>query len=198
MFKTQAHLHIFSTSISGFQRHYSSPLDPFSLPLRPPPGSLSSTIYPRWSQWTSPPPYASSTSCKRAQNKPKYHHIIYLLQRFVVPDSLEPYANIDKGRPQLATSWENMLNLKAMDAEQLRQHGHKMIAFIVDYYKTIESFPVLSHVEPGYLRKTLPDSAPTRGKQLMFIAGWSSHTGMKSKDEEVDFHQQDIQVKVIP
>ncbi|CAI9259934.1 unnamed protein product [Lactuca saligna] len=30
-------------------------------------------------------------------------HIIYLLQRFIIPDSLDPYANIDIGRPQLAT-----------------------------------------------------------------------------------------------
>lgn len=34
-----------------------------------------------------------------------------------------------------------------MDAEQLREYGHKMVDFIADYYKTIENFPVLSQVE---------------------------------------------------
>ncbi|GKD88759.1 tyrosine decarboxylase 1, partial [Tanacetum coccineum] len=34
-----------------------------------------------------------------------------------------------------------------MDSEQLREHGHKMVDFIADYYKNIENFPVLSQVE---------------------------------------------------
>lgn len=34
-----------------------------------------------------------------------------------------------------------------MDAEQLREYGHKMVDFIADYYKTIENFPVLSQVQ---------------------------------------------------
>lgn len=42
-------------------------------------------------------------------------------------------------------------DLKAMDAEQLRECGHKMVDFIADYYKNIESFPVLSQVEVFYL-----------------------------------------------
>ncbi|KAL7602611.1 phenylacetaldehyde synthase [Lactuca sativa] len=64
---------------------------------------------------------------------------------------------------------ENGLNLKAMDADQLREHGHKMVDFIADYYKTIESFPVLSQVEPGYLRKLLPDSAPVQPESLQAV-----------------------------
>ncbi|XP_056851042.1 phenylacetaldehyde synthase isoform X1 [Raphanus sativus] len=50
--------------------------------------------------------------------------------------------------------------LKPMDSEQLREYGHRMVDFIADYYKTIESFPVLSQVQPGYLHNILPDSAP--------------------------------------
>ncbi|XP_024018421.1 tyrosine decarboxylase 1 isoform X2 [Morus notabilis] len=56
--------------------------------------------------------------------------------------------------------------LKPMDAEQLRECGHKMVDFIADYYKTIENFPVLSQVQPGYLHKLLPDSAPTHPDSL--------------------------------
>ena len=37
--------------------------------------------------------------------------------------------------------------LKPMDVEQLREYGHKMVDFIADYYKSLETFPVLSQVE---------------------------------------------------
>lgn len=35
-----------------------------------------------------------------------------------------------------------------------------MIDFIADYHQNIEKHPVLSQVQPGYLRKRLPESAP--------------------------------------
>lgn len=34
-----------------------------------------------------------------------------------------------------------------MNAEQLRECGHRMVDFIADYYKGIENFPVLSQVQ---------------------------------------------------
>ncbi|XP_054800292.1 tyrosine decarboxylase 2 isoform X1 [Prosopis cineraria] len=59
--------------------------------------------------------------------------------------------------------------LRPMDAEQLREQAHKMVDFIADYYKTIENLPVLSQVEPGYLRMLLPDSAPNYPESLQGI-----------------------------
>ncbi|KAH1129846.1 hypothetical protein J1N35_001224 [Gossypium stocksii] len=59
--------------------------------------------------------------------------------------------------------------LKPMDAEQLREYGHKMVDFIADYYKTIENFPVLSQVEPGYLRNLLPNSAPNQPDSFQHV-----------------------------
>ncbi|MED6147516.1 Tyrosine decarboxylase 2 [Stylosanthes scabra] len=56
-----------------------------------------------------------------------------------------------------------------MDSEQLREHAHKMVDFIADYYKTIENFPVLSQVQPGYLEKLLPDSAPDYPEPLEHV-----------------------------
>ncbi|KAK6937712.1 Pyridoxal phosphate-dependent decarboxylase, partial [Dillenia turbinata] len=56
--------------------------------------------------------------------------------------------------------------IKPMDAEQLRESAHKMVDFIADYYKTIENFPALSQVEPGYHHKLLPDSAPYHPEPL--------------------------------
>ncbi|KAL5712096.1 hypothetical protein ACHQM5_014300 [Ranunculus cassubicifolius] len=66
-----------------------------------------------------------------------------------------------------------------MDSEQLRENAHKMVDFIADYYRDIESFPVLSQVEPGYLSKLLPDSAPEQPEQLRNVL-------------------DDIQVKILP
>ncbi|KAH6823944.1 Pyridoxal phosphate transferases superfamily protein [Perilla frutescens var. hirtella] len=62
-----------------------------------------------------------------------------------------------------------MDELKPMDAEQLREYGHKMVDFIADYYKNIENFPVLSQVQPGYLRELLPDSAPVHPESLQDV-----------------------------
>ncbi|KAG5055428.1 hypothetical protein JHK85_007938 [Glycine max] len=59
--------------------------------------------------------------------------------------------------------------LRPMDAEQLREQAHKMVDFIADYYKTIEDFPVLSQVQPGYLGKLLPDSAPDSPESLQNV-----------------------------
>ncbi|CAN6485813.1 unnamed protein product [Victoria cruziana] len=53
-----------------------------------------------------------------------------------------------------------------MDAEQLRECGHKIVDFVADYYKSIESFPVLSQVKPGYLKEILPQSAPIHPESL--------------------------------
>ncbi|KAF5180974.1 Tyrosine/DOPA decarboxylase [Thalictrum thalictroides] len=47
-----------------------------------------------------------------------------------------------------------------LDPEEFRRQGHMMIDFLADYYRDIEKYPVRSQVEPGYLRKELPDSAP--------------------------------------
>jgi aromatic-L-amino-acid decarboxylase len=45
-------------------------------------------------------------------------------------------------------------------SEEFRQHAHKMVNFIADYYKQIETFPVLTQVHPDYLRNRLPGAAP--------------------------------------
>lgn len=71
------------------------------------------------------------------------------------------------------------MDLKGMDAEQLREFGHRMVDFIADYYSHIESFPVLSQVQPGYLRGILPESAPTYPETLQDVL-------------------QDVQTKILP
>src|SRR5438105_5529109 len=47
-----------------------------------------------------------------------------------------------------------------MSPEDFRRHGHAVIDWIADYYDRVESFPILSGVEPGQIRASLPTHAP--------------------------------------
>nr|XP_023882731.1 aromatic-L-amino-acid decarboxylase-like [Quercus suber] len=49
---------------------------------------------------------------------------------------------------------------KPLDPEEFRKQAHQMVDFIADYYKQIETYPVLSQVQPGYLSTLLPQTAP--------------------------------------
>nr|XP_023908710.1 tyrosine decarboxylase 1-like [Quercus suber] len=56
-----------------------------------------------------------------------------------------------------------------LDPQEFRRHGHLVIDFIADYYQNIEKYQVLSQVEPGYLRKLLPESAPYHAEPIEII-----------------------------
>nr|GEX02649.1 aromatic-L-amino-acid decarboxylase-like [Tanacetum cinerariifolium] len=49
---------------------------------------------------------------------------------------------------------------KPLDPEEFREKAHKTVDFIADYYQNIEKYPVLSQVQPGYLRNQLPEAPP--------------------------------------
>ncbi|XP_008793633.1 tryptophan decarboxylase 1-like [Phoenix dactylifera] len=49
---------------------------------------------------------------------------------------------------------------KPLDLDDLREQVHQTMDFIMDYYKKVESFPVLPSVQPGYLRHLLPATPP--------------------------------------
>ncbi|KAH6659780.1 pyridoxal phosphate-dependent transferase [Truncatella angustata] len=66
-----------------------------------------------------------------------------------------------------------------MDSKQFREAAVSSIDDIVKYYDTIEERRVVSEVEPGYLRKLLPDHAPEEGE------AWSDI-------------QKDLQSKIVP
>ena len=53
-----------------------------------------------------------------------------------------------------------------MTPEEFRKNGHALIDWIADYYSRIESFPVLSQVEPGQVRAGLPAEAPVEGESF--------------------------------
>ena len=56
-----------------------------------------------------------------------------------------------------------------MTPDDFRLHGHAVVDWIADYYKHIESFPVLSQVAPGQVRASLPSQAPAQGEPFASI-----------------------------
>ncbi|KAH0543721.1 hypothetical protein FGG08_002037 [Glutinoglossum americanum] len=66
-----------------------------------------------------------------------------------------------------------------MDSAQFRKAAHAAIDEIINYYDTIGERRVVSEVEPGYLRKILPDGPPQEGEK------W----------EDI---QKDIEAKIMP
>ncbi|CAG8489752.1 1910_t:CDS:2 [Acaulospora colombiana] len=66
-----------------------------------------------------------------------------------------------------------------MDIEEFRKRGYETIDRICKYYQELDSYDVLSKVEPGYLRKLLPQEAP-------------------EDPEPFDVIQSDIESKIMP
>jgi aromatic-L-amino-acid decarboxylase len=48
-----------------------------------------------------------------------------------------------------------------MTPEEFRRHGHALIDWISEYLETVESLPVSSAVQPGDVRRSLPQQPPT-------------------------------------
>src|SRR5690606_36710773 len=53
-----------------------------------------------------------------------------------------------------------------MPTDDFRRFGRKIVEMIADYYDRIEEFPVLSQIEPGWLRDHLPGEAPVTGEDF--------------------------------
>ena len=51
-----------------------------------------------------------------------------------------------------------------MSPEEFRRQGHAVVDWIADYRSRIESFPVLSRVQPGEIRAKLPADPPAQGQ----------------------------------
>ena len=51
-----------------------------------------------------------------------------------------------------------------MSPEEFRRQGHAVVDWIANYMSRVETFPVLSRVQPGEIRSQLPPGAPQRGE----------------------------------
>jgi len=58
-----------------------------------------------------------------------------------------------------------------MSPAEFRRHGHAVVDWIADYQARVESFPVLSRVQPGEIRAQLPAAPPVRGETFEQILG---------------------------
>jgi aromatic-L-amino-acid/L-tryptophan decarboxylase len=53
-----------------------------------------------------------------------------------------------------------------MTSAEFRKFGREIIDWIADYYEEVESYPVMSQVNPGDIRANLPEKAPVRGESF--------------------------------
>ena len=49
-----------------------------------------------------------------------------------------------------------------MSNDEFRRAGHEMIDWIADYWERVDELPVLSQVEPGDIRASLPEAPPEK------------------------------------
>lgn len=56
-----------------------------------------------------------------------------------------------------------------MPVEEFRRHGHALIERIARYLEEVESAPVLSRVQPGAVRASLPEAPPREGEDMAAI-----------------------------
>ncbi|CAK9143730.1 unnamed protein product [Ilex paraguariensis] len=78
---------------------------------------------------------------------------------------------IPMGTIKMNIDLDNYLNttMNPLDPEEFRRQGHMIVDFLADYYKNVEKHPVRSQVEPGYLRKRLPELAPDEPETIETI-----------------------------
>jgi aromatic-L-amino-acid decarboxylase len=56
-----------------------------------------------------------------------------------------------------------------MTPEEFRLYGREVVDWIADYYQRLESLPVMSQVQPGQIRASLPSEPPLRGEAFAAI-----------------------------
>ena len=53
-----------------------------------------------------------------------------------------------------------------MDHQQFRKYGHELIDWLADYMDNVESYPVVSTVEPGEIKSGIPPSPPSEKEPM--------------------------------
>ncbi len=61
---------------------------------------------------------------------------------------------------------DKALKLGDMPADEFRKYGYEVVDWIANYFEHLEDLPVLSQVEPDWLRDNLPGSAPEHGEDF--------------------------------
>ena len=53
-----------------------------------------------------------------------------------------------------------------MTPEDFRRHGHQLVDWLADYHAGLSARPVMAQVEPGDIRRRLPEEPPTHGEPM--------------------------------
>ena len=61
---------------------------------------------------------------------------------------------------------EKSAQLGDMPADEFRRHGYAVVDWIADYFEHIDEYPVLSQIEPGWLKENVPTAAPETGEDF--------------------------------
>lgn len=63
--------------------------------------------------------------------------------------------------PAAFAAFADVEGFQPLNPDDVRSYLHKAVDFITDYYKSVESLPVLPGVEPGYLLRLLQSAPPS-------------------------------------
>ena len=58
------------------------------------------------------------------------------------------------------------INIGDMPVDEFKDAGYKMVDWISDYLKNVEEYPVLPNVEPGDIKKQIPQTPPEKGERM--------------------------------
>ena len=64
---------------------------------------------------------------------------------------------------------EKPMKLGDMSSEEFRRYGRELVDWIADYFERIEEFPVLSQIDPGWLKENLPTGPPETGEDFSAV-----------------------------
>ncbi len=56
-----------------------------------------------------------------------------------------------------------------MNHDEFRYWGHRLVDWIAEYWEQVERYPVAAQVQPGDIRRQLPDTAPVRGEPFQAV-----------------------------
>ncbi|MFN2500452.1 MAG: aspartate aminotransferase family protein [Pyrinomonadaceae bacterium] len=61
---------------------------------------------------------------------------------------------------------DDSVNVGDMPASEFRKYGYEMVDLIADYFENIEQYPVLSQIQPNWLKENLPTAPPEKGESF--------------------------------
>src|SRR2546423_10268881 len=84
-------------------------------------------------------------------------HCYFQMRTFLMKE----HASLDSAQRPAATG--------DMDPEAFRRYGHQVVDWMADYLAEVGKYPVLAHIAPGDIRRSLPGQPPTQPEAMETI-----------------------------